>query len=107
MARKKLNLHLCYTLSYNRGRVHAPPPTPRRLGLGLVVLQLYYQLKPMRSANTGAYKAIEGGFVTQVEQLEMPRMIREAKADAKMCDIACQIDAKYLSFHIFVVQFGT
>eukprot|EP00928_Gymnodinium_smaydae_P036928 TRINITY_DN25724_c0_g1_i1.p1 TRINITY_DN25724_c0_g1~~TRINITY_DN25724_c0_g1_i1.p1 ORF type:complete len:172 (+),score=28.01 TRINITY_DN25724_c0_g1_i1:123-638(+) len=42
---------------------------------------------------------VHGGPITQVEQKEMPAIVRNAKYDAQMAGIRCFVNIRYMTFH--------
>ena len=48
---------------------------------------------------------IHGGAITQLEQREMPTILRDARADAEQTGVRCFFDIKPMTFFDFVQKF--
>ena len=49
---------------------------------------------------------IHGGAITQLEQREMPAILRNARADAELCGVRCFLEVKPMSFCDFYQRFA-
>ena len=48
---------------------------------------------------------IHGGAITQLEQREMPAILRDARADAAQSGVRCFFELRPMSFHDFEQRF--
>ena len=49
---------------------------------------------------------IHGGAITQLEQREMPAILRNARAAAELCGVRCFLEVKPMSFYDFYQRFA-
>lgn len=49
---------------------------------------------------------IHGGLITQLEQREMPAILRDARLDAEQSGVRCFFDIQPMSFFDFARRFG-
>ena len=48
---------------------------------------------------------IHGGSITQLEQREMPAILRDARMDAEQSGVRCFFEVRPMSFYDFVQRF--
>ena len=55
---------------------------------------------------SAAPPCIHGGLITQLEQREMPAILRDARLDAEQSGVRCFFDIQPMSFFDFARRFG-